>query len=150
MGARILQRSGACGPASVARVFAAFADTATKRRWFAEGEGWHIDAFEADFREGGLERSRFRYEDGPPITNDAIYLDIVPEARIVFAYAMTVGGKRISASLASVELTTSGQGTRLVYTEQGQYFDGADQPKQREIGCAELFDKLAGELERSG
>ena len=43
---------------------------------------------------------------------------------------MTVGGKRISASLASVELFASGKGTRLVYTEQGQFFDGADQPKR--------------------
>ena len=30
-------------PHSAARVFAAFSDTATKRRWFAEGEGWQID-----------------------------------------------------------------------------------------------------------
>jgi hypothetical protein len=35
---------------------------------------------------------------------------------------MTAFGKRISASLASVELFASGNGTRLVYTEQGQFF----------------------------
>lgn len=136
-------------PASAARVFAAFSNTATKRRWFAEGEGWHIDEFSADFRVGGRETSRFRFKDGPPIGNDTVYQDIVTDKRIVFVYAMTVGGKRISASLASVELFTSGSGTRLVYTEQGQFFDGADQPKQRELGCAELFDKLAEELKRS-
>lgn len=136
-------------PASPARVFAAFSNNATKRRWFAEGEGWHVDAFEADFREGGHETSAFRFEDGPKVTNDTLYLDIVPETRIVFAYAMAVAGKRISASLSSVELSESGKGTRLVYTEQGQFFDGADQPKARESGCAELFDKLAEELART-
>jgi len=52
----------------------------------------------------------------------------------VFVYAMTVADKRISASLASVELFISGNGTRLVYTEQGQFFDGAEQPKQRGAG----------------
>jgi uncharacterized protein YndB with AHSA1/START domain len=56
---------------------------------------------------------------------------------------MTVGDKRISASLASVELFASKSGTRLVFTEQGQFFDGAEQPKQREDGCRELFDRLA-------
>ena len=116
-------------PHSAARVFAAFSDTATKRRWFAEGEGWQIDAFDADFRVGGRETSRFRFKDGAPIANDTVYQDIVPDQRIVFVYAMTVGDKRISASLASVELFASGNGTRLVYTEQGQFFDGADQPQ---------------------
>ena len=136
-------------PANAARVFAAFSDTATKRRWFAEGEGWQIDAFDADFRVGGRETSRFRFKDGPPIANDTVYQDIVPGQRIVFVYAMTIGDKRISASLSSVELFASGNGTRLVYTEQGQFFDGADQPRQRELGCAELFDALGEELKRS-
>jgi hypothetical protein len=35
---------------------------------------------------------------------------------------------------------------RLVYTEQGQYFDGGDQALQREIGCGELYDALGEEL----
>lgn len=38
-----------------ARVFAAWADPAQKRRWFAEGEHWTLDSFEVDFREGGVE-----------------------------------------------------------------------------------------------
>ena len=136
-------------PASAARVFAAFSNPATKRRWFAEGEGWQIEEFDADFRVGGRETSRFRFDGGPPIRNDTIYQDIVEDRRIVFTYAMTVGDKRISASLASVELFPAGKGTRLAYTEQGQFFDGVEQPKQRELGCAELFDKLAEHLQRS-
>ena len=67
----------------------------------------------------------------------------------VFAAFSDPAIKRRSASLASVELVASGKGTRLVYTEQGQFFDGADQPKQRELGCAELFDKLGEELKKS-
>lgn len=136
-------------PASAARVFAAFSNPATKRRWFADGEGWQIDEFKVDFRVGGRETSRFRFKDGPEVSNDTVYQDVVPDKRIVFVYAMTIGEKRISASLASVELFASGKGTRLVYTEQGQFFDGADQPKGRELGCAELFDKLGEELKRA-
>jgi hypothetical protein len=62
---------------------------------------------------------------------------------------MTVSGKRISASLASVELFASGNGTRLVYTEQAQFFDGAEEPRQRELGCAEMLEKLHEELRRT-
>ena len=79
--------------ASPERVFRAHSDPEKKRRWFAEGEGFVIDSYTLDFREGGFERTRFRFgEDGPPMTNDCIYFDIVPDRRLVFAYHMTFGG----------------------------------------------------------
>ncbi len=135
-------------PATPARVFRAFSDQATKRRWFAEGEGWHVDQFILDFRVGGSNISRFRYRDGPPIGNDTVFLDIVPEQRIVFAYTMTVAGIRISVSLATVTLERHANGTRLVYTEQGAFFDREEAIRRRELGCQALLDSLAHELER--
>src|SRR5687767_7881596 len=100
-------------PSPPARVFAAFSNQATKRRWFVEGEGWEIDEFSLDFRVGGRETSRFRFKGGPPMGNDTIYLDIVPDRRIVFTYTMTVSAKPISVSLATVEITPTGDGARL-------------------------------------
>jgi uncharacterized protein YndB with AHSA1/START domain len=137
-------------PAAPARVFAAFSNQATKRRWFVEGEGWEIDEFTMDFRVGGRETSRFRLTGGPPMGNNTIYLDIVPDQRIVVAYTMTVGDKRISASLATIEIMPADAGARLVYTEQGAFLDGADQPAQREAGCRELLEQLAAELAMHG
>ncbi len=136
-------------PVPAARVFRAFSDTDVKRRWFADGEGWEIDEFTADFRTGGSETGRFRYAGGPPITHDTHYLDIVTDTRLVFSYVMTVDGKLISVSLASVELFPVPAGTRLVYTEQGQYIGGEDQAIQREIGCGEQYDALGAELAAS-
>jgi uncharacterized protein YndB with AHSA1/START domain len=133
-------------PSSPTRVFAAFSNQATKRRWFVEGEGWEIDEFNMDFRVGGSETSRFRFKGGPPMGNDTIYLDIVPDQRIVFAYTMTVSAKPISVSLATVEITPAGDGARLVYTEQGAFFDNADAPRLRERGSRELLEKLGEEL----
>jgi uncharacterized protein YndB with AHSA1/START domain len=133
-------------PSPPPRVFAAFSNQATKRRWFAEGEGWEVDEFTMDFRIGGQEISRFRFKGGPPMGNDTIYLDIVPENRIVLAYTMTVADTRISVSLATVEITPSGEGTHLAYTEQGAFFEGEDAPKQREHGCRWLLEQLAEEL----
>jgi uncharacterized protein YndB with AHSA1/START domain len=132
--------------ASPARVFQAHADIAAKRRWFAEGEGWEIDSFESDFTVGGFERSRFRFQGGPPITNDTVFQDIVPNERIIFAYWMTVDGVPISASLATTELKAEGSGTRLRFTEQGAYLDGHDQVKDREEGTRQLLEALAKEL----
>jgi uncharacterized protein YndB with AHSA1/START domain len=101
-----------------------------------------------DFRAGGREHGRFRFKGNIEIGNETIYQDIVPDRRIVFAYAMTVGGKRISASLATVELFPVGDGTRLTYTEQGAFFEGAESPSAREEGCRGLLEALAAELAR--
>ena len=135
-----IERSYASSPA---RVFAAFSDPAQKRRWFAEGEGWEVEQFEVDFRVGGHERSRFRFQGGPPITNDSVYQVIQPNERIILAYAMTVDGAPISGSLLTMEFVPEGSGTRIVLTEQGAYLDGKDAPTQREEGSRQLFESLA-------
>jgi uncharacterized protein YndB with AHSA1/START domain len=135
-------------PTPPQRVFAAFSDPARKRRWFAEGEKAQIESFEMDFRVGGGERSRFRFNDGPACTNDTIYQDILPNRRIVFAYTMTLVDHRISSSQATFEFFPTEMGTLLIFTEQGAFFEGADGPKIREEGWRQLLDQLASELAR--
>jgi uncharacterized protein YndB with AHSA1/START domain len=130
------------------RVFAAWANPASKRKWFAEGEGWEVGAFEADFRVGGIEHSRFRFKGGAEYSNDTVYQDIVPDQRIVLAYTMATGGKRFSASLMTLQLEPSDKGTRLVLTEQSAFFEGSDGTKMREQGWRELLEKLDEALRR--
>ncbi|KUL95131.1 polyketide cyclase [Bosea sp. WAO] len=135
-----IERSYAASPA---KVFAAFADPAIKRRWFAEGEGWTVEQFDVDFRVGGFERSRFRYQGGPPITNESVYQVIQPNERIILAYAMAIDGVPLSGSLLTMEYLPEGSGTKLVFTEQGAYLDGKDGPVHREEGSRELLESLA-------
>ena len=129
-----------------ARVFAAWRDPAIKRQWFVEGEGSRIEEYGLDFRVGGREHGRFRFGNGPETRNETVYLDIVPDRRIVMAYTMAVDGKSISASLGTVEFEVIGAGTRLTYTEQGAFFEGADKPSSRKQGWTELLDRLAATL----
>jgi uncharacterized protein YndB with AHSA1/START domain len=129
------------------KVFKAFADPAIKRRWFVEGEGWEVEEFTGEFKVGGSERSRFRFRGGEPIRNDTTYHDIVPNERIIFAYSMTIGDKRISSSLATLQFKPSGKGTQLVFTEQGAFLDGLDSAGPREGGWKELLDALGRALQ---
>jgi uncharacterized protein YndB with AHSA1/START domain len=136
-------------PAPPARVFAAWADPALKARWFAGPDDWGAGEHELDFRVGGREISRGGPRGGPVHTYAAHYFDIVPAARIVYAYDMHLNGTRISVSLATAELAPAGTGTRLVYTEQGAYLDGFDDPQERRRGTIELLDAL-GALLKAG
>jgi uncharacterized protein YndB with AHSA1/START domain len=138
-------------PKAPAHVFRAFADPEKKRRWFAEGEGFVIDSYSLDFQVGGFERTRFRFGSaGPAMTNDCVYLDIVKDERIVFAYAMTVAGVPMSSSLGTMEFFKAGSGTRLQLTEHTAFVDGKDGSADRRQGTLELLEALAKELDPQG
>jgi uncharacterized protein YndB with AHSA1/START domain len=134
-------------PTTPQRVFAAFADPVKKRRWFSDPDEAPIAEFHMDFRVGGKELKRFQVvKMGFVCTNETIYLDIIPDSRIVFVYTMSVGDHRISSSQATVELLPTEKGTNLIFTEQGAFFEGADGPQLREGGWRELLENLATEL----
>ncbi len=135
------------------RVFSAFADAAKKRRWFADSENHDVEEYEMDFRVGGTERARYRFKEGTPfpgvaLTNEGSYQDIVPNRHVVTASTMTLGDRRISASLVTVEFLPTEKGTDLICTHQGAFFEGADGPQMREAGWRHLLGRLAEELAR--
>jgi uncharacterized protein YndB with AHSA1/START domain len=131
-------------PAAPERVFSAFSDPAKKRRWFQDEEQAKIAEFAMDFRVDGFDRKQFHSKEGDfTFTNNTVYRDIVPNRRIVFAYNMSVGPQVISSSLATIELLPMGEGTKLIFTEQSAFFEGADGPKSREHGWRLLLENLA-------
>ena len=128
--------------ATPANVFAAWAEPALKRRWFGDAEGWTDVEHRLDFRAGGSEYATGRRPGGPLHANETVFLNIVPQRRIVFAYTMRLDDKPISASLATVTLQPDGGGTRLVYTEQAAFLDGLDSVDQRRSGWIWLLGEL--------
>jgi uncharacterized protein YndB with AHSA1/START domain len=131
-----------------ARVFAAFADPKIKVRWFSGPPEWGPAEQELDFRVGGREINRGGPPGGPIHAFEGRYYDIVPDQRIIFGYDMHLDETRISVSLATVELTPAGKGTRLKFTEQGAFLDGFDDPGGRERGTIEMLAALGAELKR--
>ena len=134
-------------PTSSDRVFKAFSDPAKKRRWMGEDAGRNLVAYEMDFQVGGRDRSQSRMGDNTPfpgviLTNQTTYQDIVPGKRIVYAYTMALGDHRMSAGLVTVEFRGAENGTDLIFTEQGAYFEGSDGPERREHGWRKLLENI--------
>lgn len=140
----VIERRYAARPA---RVFAACSDPAQKAAWFIGPEEWASSDYSLEFRVGGREHARGGVDGGPALSYDAVIQDIVEDQRIVTTYEMGLDGRRISVSVGTLELAPDGDGTLLVYTEQGAFLDGLDNAAQREGGSRVLFDKLAAALD---
>lgn len=133
-------------PFAPARVYFAWADPAAKKRWFFDPDNPMPGRHEMDFRIGGREVNAGCPSDGQMHFFNAVYQDIVPDQRIVYSYELLFGETRVSVSLATIEFIAQGDGTRLVMTEQGAFFDGHDTPATREHGTGELLDALGAAL----
>src|SRR6201996_5860621 len=110
-------------------VFQALRDPDKVRQWMGPGEGSDLIDFQSDFREGGLQS--LQYQMGPKtpipgviITNEARFLSIAPNERIVTASTMKRDESIFSASLVTFELIATGKGTDIIITHQGAFFQG--------------------------
>lgn len=128
--------------ATPARVFAAWADPATKARWFVGTGGEH----ELDFRVDGIEVNRNPH-DGRLLTFVSRYCDILTDRRIVFTSTLSFDATLATVSVTSVQLEPAGTGCLLVLTQSGTYLDGHEQPTWREQGTGAQLDALARELQ---
>ena len=128
--------------APIAKVYRAFADKQAKEEWFKGPSDDPASEHIMDFRVGGTELNRGTFHDGVVHTFKATYYDIVPERRIIYTYEMFLGDKRISVSLATVELASNGNGTQVTLHESGAFLDGLDRPENRQQGTEHLLKAL--------
>jgi uncharacterized protein YndB with AHSA1/START domain len=132
--------------ASRAQVYKALTDPAAKAKWFVGGGGYTVLLREMDVRPGGRERLKGRWDSGVVSSFEAVYHDVLPDERLVYAYEMHLDERKISVSLTTFELKPAGAGTRLVMTEQGAFLDGYDDAGSRERGSKFLLDALGNSL----
>jgi len=133
--------------APVARLWKALTDQAAKQKWFGGTPGrWELLERQMDVRVGGRERLKGRWEGGVVSTFDATYHDVIPHQRLVYSYEMHLDDKKISVSLATMQLKAEDGKTTLMVTEQGAFLDGYDDAGSREQGTGQLLDMLGASL----
>ena len=128
-------------PASVQRVFEAWADPAARRRWMAQGAD-----YSQDFAVGGHETVTGCDGEGRALTYEARYVEIVPSERILTTSTLHTGSQLSTVSVTSIEFQAEDGGTHIVLTEHGMYLPGQEQPDWRRQGTAQQLDALATEF----
>lgn len=119
-----------------------------KRKWTSCHPDWTVLEDSFDFRIGGSEVVRWRTAEGETREFRAHYFDIVPAERIVYAYEMSLGTKRLSVSLATVVFAADGVKTRMTFTEQAAVLDAGAGLEMRASGTGSGFDRLIAIMER--
>ena len=133
--------------APVARVWRALTDETAKQKWFGGTPGrWELIERQMDVSVGGRERLKGCWEGGVVSTFDATYHDVIANERLVYTYEMHMDDKKLSVSLATMQLRGEGGKTTLMVTEQGVFLDGYDDAGSREHGTGYLLDALGASL----
>ena len=90
--------------ASPAQVYRALSDKGPRRAGSGAREGFVALEREMDVRPGGRERVKGRWPSGMVTTFDAVYFDVVADERLVYAYEMCLDDRKISVSLATLQI----------------------------------------------
>jgi uncharacterized protein YndB with AHSA1/START domain len=139
-GSFVIERRLDYGPELVYR---AWTQKDAKARWFnGPPDKWTESVREMDVRIGGRDVLIGKFADGSESRFEALYLEVVPEKRLVYVYDMYWQGKKISVSLASIEFVAAGKGTKLLVTEQHAFLDGHEDGGSRERGTVQLMNNL--------
>lgn len=128
---------------SLALLYFAFTDHEARKVWYGGQErGFNVAHHTLDFREGGAESWRGQPHGPAWMTNDATFIDIVPEQRVIYSYVMTMDGALFTVSQQAVEFSARGSGSHIKLTEQIMFIDRADHLAGRIEGTQAMLDHL--------
>ncbi len=134
-------------------VWQAWSDPKELVKWWCP-RPWTTELRGFDLRPGGAFYTFMRGPDGDTSDNPGVFLEILPQERIVFTSSLLAGWRPATPWLAMTAIITmedEGNGTR--YTARVLHKDEEDQRKHEEMGfhegwgiCIEQLGELAREL----
>lgn len=133
-------------PQPVGRVFDAWSSEAAQRAWGDPGEGWSMTFDRFAFAVGAEDVCRFGPTGGDAFVNRNRYLEIAPNARLVYATSLETEGKLAFAGTVAVTFEATPAGTTMRFVEQGLYLDGQDDAEGHRRGWDAMFDAMARHL----
>jgi uncharacterized protein YndB with AHSA1/START domain len=135
-----------------ANVYRAWTEPALLRRWFAPAP-WTTPHAELDVRPGGSSLIVMRGPDGAESGGRGVYLEVVPNRRLVFTDAYTSAWDPSEKPFMTVILTFEAQGGRTKYTARVRHWTVADREEHERMGfyegwglCTDQLAALAAEL----
>ncbi|HEY0945286.1 MAG TPA: SRPBCC family protein [Opitutaceae bacterium] len=129
------------------KVFQAWTDPELLKQWFAP-KPWSTPVVELDVRPGGANFIVMRGPDGSEFPNRGVYLDVVPNARLVFTDAYTHAWEpSVKPFITAVLTFEEAAGGKTKYTARVVHWTAADCEAHAKMGFHEGWGKCAEQLE---
>lgn len=133
-------------------LYRAWTEPALLKQWFAPMP-WTTSHAELDVRPGGAATVTMRSPDGNDMPCPGVYLEVVPNQRLVFTDAYTSAWQPSQKPFMTVILTFEDEGGRTRYTARVRHWTVADREAHEKMGfhagwaqCADQLTALVAKL----
>jgi len=127
------------------KVYRAWTEPDLLKQWFTP-RPWTVASVEMDLRPGGSSLVVMRDPDGNEYPNRGVYLDVVPNERIVFTDAFTEAWVPSEKAFMTAIITFENEGGKTKYTARALHWNEADRKAHEEMGFHEGWGKAADQL----
>jgi uncharacterized protein YndB with AHSA1/START domain len=127
------------------KVYKAWTDPELLKQWFAPLP-WTTPVAELDVRPGGANLIVMRSPEGADMPNRGVYLEVVPDKRLVITDAYTKAWAPSEHPFMTVVLTFEDLGGKTKYTARALHWTAADREKHEQMGFHEGWGRCADQL----
>lgn len=129
------------------KVYAAWTTPELLKQWFTP-KPWSTPIAELDVRPGGSNYIVMRSPDGAEFPNRGVYLEVVPNERLVLTDAYTEAWVPAESPFMTAILTFEDAGPgKTLYTARVRHWTAADCEKHKSMGFHEGWGQCATQLE---
>ena len=134
------------------KLYRCYTDPALLKQWFAP-KPWTTPRVELDVRPGGSSLIVMRGPDGTEFPNRGVYLEVVPNEKIVFTDAYTKAWEPSEKPFFTGIITFADENGKTRYTAIARHWTDADRETHEKMGfhegwgiCADQLAALAATL----
>ena len=103
------------------KLYRCWTEPALLMQWFAPAP-FTTPSAELDVRAGGANRITMRSPEGQDMPNEGVYLEVVPNEKLVFTDAFAAGWQPAGKPFMAVELTFAHEGDKTRYTARVRHW----------------------------
>jgi uncharacterized protein YndB with AHSA1/START domain len=127
------------------KLYRAWTEAALLQQWFAPAP-WTTPHAELDVRPGGTNTIVMRSPDGNDMPCSGVYLEVVPNRRLVFTDAYTGAWQPSQKPFMTVILTFEDEAGKTRYTARVRHWTVADREAHEKMGFHQGWGQCADQL----
>lgn len=127
-------------------VFRCWTEAELLKQWFAP-KSWTTPDATLDVRPGGANRITMRSPEGQDFPNAGVYLEVVPNEKLVFTDAFTSAWVPSQKPFFTAIITFEDEGGKTRYTARARHWSVEDKENHEKMGFHEGWGQVASQLE---